>query len=89
MENNRRYKDMLLCDGTGEPMDGIKLEEIKERLKEALLKFDPEISSAFADFVVSDIIDTVDFDDPCIAERSFTWIAEHFYSVHYLHAGWS
>lgn len=67
---------------------GAPLLQTRETLKKALLDFDPKLTPAAAELVVSDILESVDLQDPCFAGRGLVWIAENFYASHYLHAGW-
>lgn len=64
------------------------MDEQRKILKEALLQFDTSLTEANADYIVSDILENVDFNAPNIAQHSLQWIAEHYFKSHYLHAGW-
>lgn len=62
---------------------------IRETLKVALLQFDAGLAETAAGYIVSDIIENVNFAEPNIAQHSLQWVAENFYKSHYLHAGWN
>ena len=57
-------------------------------IKAILLKIDPTLTLVAADFIVTDILESVNWDDPRIAGRELNWIVEKFYAYHYRHAGW-
>ena len=68
--------------------DNLELERKREAMKVILLEIDPTLTSIAADFIVADILESVNWDDPNLACRELSWIVEKFYAYHYRHAGW-
>lgn len=60
----------------------------KEVLADTLRRFDPELTESAVNYVVLDLLETVDLMDPEVARHNLQWVAEHFYVSHYLHARW-
>ena len=69
--------------------DNLELEQKKDAIKAILLEIDPTLTPMATDFIAIDILESVNWDDPNLADRELTWLAEKFYASHYLHAGWS
>ena len=66
----------------------LELEWKREAVKAILLEIDPQLSLIAVDFIVTDILESVNWEDPNIACRELNWIVEKFYAHHYRHAGW-
>ena len=62
--------------------------QLREVLVSALLQFDSTLTEATANYVVADLLETMDLNDPEIMRHEWKWIAERFYASYYLHAGW-
>ena len=62
--------------------------QLREVLVSTLRHVDPTLTEPAANYVVSDLLETVDLNDPEVMRHGWTWIAERFYASHYLHAGW-
>ena len=60
----------------------------KEVLMSTLRRLDAELTETAANYVVLDLLETVDLTDSQVAQHILQWIAEHFYASHYLHASW-
>ena len=66
----------------------LELEQKRGAIKAVLLEIDPTLSPTAADYVATDILESVNWDDPGIAGRELNWVVEKFYECNYLHAGW-
>ena len=67
----------------------LELERKRETIKDILLEIDPTLAPIAADLIVTDILESVNWDASNLADRELAWIAEKFYASHYLHAGWA